>query len=341
MSLVGRSTQGLFPQDEGSQGAVCMINIADLALDTAEKALKATARGGKKAVKLSATGIKSVIDNRTSLNKDLAELAKNGDRLDSIHISKKDKALFRNAFKKYGVEFAEAKTKDEVKMYFKSNDYDRVKESAQSIIDDLEEQLKQAQKRKQDIVNKKSQEETITTNSGKTVSAISIDEKELENIEKEISDIEKHIGHINDLKTQIDLQSLVNQNKELNSIDISKTDLSQLESLCKKYCVEIAVVEAADKSYHVFFKAQDYTRLESALKDISFDLDKSLNKDKAKEAKEVVNAEYEPVKGERVPMKDQIIKAQAKADQINKQRQQQQMKNRSKKRPDRTKGGAR
>lgn len=329
MSVIGRSTQGLFPQDEGSQGAVCMINVADMALDAVWKPIKIVgAKGLKSTAHIAATGIKSAISNIKSTDKDLADLAKNGEKIDSIHVDKKDAATFRTAFKDYGVEFAEKKSKDGVDIFFKSNDYDRVKPAVDSVIKDLN-----SQKDKQSVKG---------------------------NPEK-LKDINETLERVTDIKNQIDLQSLISQGKELNSIDIEKTDLKELQQLCKKYGVEIAVVQAADKSYHVFFKAQDYTRLEAALKDIGFELDKKLGK--TKEDIEIVYAEnniQDRVIGEeylklsndshiqrpgeerkRLPMKEQINEAKVQADKINKQRQKQQAKNRSRKRHGKTKGGAR
>ena len=100
----------------------------------------------------------------------------------------------------------------------------------------------------------------------------------------------------------------------------------------------MAVVEAENGSYHVFFKAKDYTRLEAALKDIGFELDKELGK-----TTNDLHIQQPGEKHKKLPMKEQIDKAKAKADKINKEQQKQIAKsqNRSRNKPGRAKGGAR
>lgn len=327
MSIIGRATHGLYPQDESSQGAVCMINIADIALDTVWRAIKVVeAKGIKPLAKVSTTGIKSMTSNMTSTNKDLANLAKDGDKLDSFTVDKRDLSMFRNAFKKYGIEFAEVKSNDGVEIFFKTKDYNRVKHAVESILKDL------------------------NIKKGK------YSEKENHQGVKSLNDT---IRRVEGVKNQVDLQSLISEGKELNSIDIDKTELKPLQRLCKKYGVEIAVVEAADGSYHVFFKAQDYTRLEAALKDIGAELDKELGKTpkdiqivyaeqniEMKDRPLLSNDSHIQRPGEerkKLPMKEQIDKAKVKADKINKEQQKQREKsqNRNRNKPGRAKGGAR
>ena len=327
MSIMGRTTQGLYPQDEGSQGAVCMINIADIALDTVWRAIKVVgAKGIKPLAKVSTTGIKSMTSNMTSSNKDLVSLAKNGEKLDSFTVDKKDLSMFRNAFKKYGIEFVEVKSNGSVEMFFKTKDYNRVKRAVESIIKDLS--------------NKKEKYSEIVNY-------------------QDVKSLNDTIERVEDVKNQVDLQSLISEGKELNSIDIGETELAPLQKLCKKYSVEIAVVEAADGSYRVFFKAQDYTRLEAALKDIGVELDKELGKTpkdiqivyaeqniEMKDRPLLSNDSHIQRTGEerkKLPMKEQIDKAKVKAVKINKEQQKQREKsqNRNRNKPGRAKGGAR
>ncbi len=327
MSLMGRTTQGLYPQDEGSQGAVCMINIADIALDTVWRAIKVVgAKGIKPLAKVSTTGIKSMTSNMTSTNKDLDTLAKDGDKLDSFTVDKRDLSMFRNAFKKYGIHYAELKTNDSAEIFFLSKNYNLVKHAVESIIKDLDN--------KKEKCSEKGSYQDIKSLNGV-------------------------LERVKDIKNQVELQSLISEGKELNSIDIDKTDLKPLQKLCKKYGVEIAVVEAADGSYHVFFKAQDYTRLEAALKDIGAELDKELGKTpkdiqivyaeqniEMKDRPLLSNDSHIQRPGEerkKLPMKEQIDKAKVKADKINKEQQKQREKsqNQNRKKPGRAKGGAR
>lgn len=327
MSLMGRTTQGLYPQDEGSQGAVCMINIADIALDSVWRAIKIVgAKGLKPLAKVSTTGIKSMTSNLSSTNKDLVNLAKDGDKLDSFTVDKKDLSMFRDSLKKYGIEFVEVRTNDGVEIFFKTKDYDRVKHSVESILKDLN-----------------SRKEKYS---------------EKGNIEA-VKDIDRTLERVVEVKNQVDLQSLISEGKELNSIDIEKTELKSLQKLCKKYGVDIAVVEAADGSYHVFFKAQDYTRLEAGLNDIGVELDRELGKTpkdiqivyaeqniEMKDYPLLSNDSHIQRPGEerkKLPMKEQIDKAKVKANKINKEQQKQREKsqNRNRNKPGRTKGGAR
>ena len=393
MSIIGRATHGLYPQDEGSQGAVCMINIVDIALDTVWRAIKVVeAKGIKPLAKVSATGIKSMASNLSSTNKDLANLAKNGDKLDSFTVNKKDLSTFRNAFKKYGIEFVEVKTNDGVEIFFKTKDYDRIKHAIQSILKDLNSR-KETMSKDENIIETEKINEAVENvsikeknNPDKIKSAAysaandssnqKDDNLEEENKSKErnreaINDIDKSIDRVMEIKNQVDLQSLISQEKELNSIDIGETELAPLQKLCKKYGVEIAVVEAADGSYNVFFKAQDYTRLEAALKDIGIELDRELGK--TPKDIQIVNAEQninditlskrprpkKPINrpgidrqrvtmeeqiskdshiqrlGEerkKLPMKEQIDKAKVKADKINKEQQKQREKSQNRNR---------
>lgn len=381
MSLMGRTTQGLYPQDEGSQGAVCMINIADTALDTIWRVIKiAGAKGIKPLAKVSATGIKSMASNLSSTNKDLVSLAKDGDKLDSFTVDKKDLSMFRDSLKKYGIKFVEVKTNDGVEIFFKTKDYDRLKHAIQSILKDLNSR-KETMSKEENIIETEKISEAVENvsikekyNPDKIKSAAysatndSSNQKD-DNLEKEnkskeknreaINDIDKSIDRVMEIKNQVDLQSLISQEKELNSIDIGVTELAPLQKLCKKYGVEIAVVEAANGSYNVFFKAQDYTRLEAALRDIGTELDRDLGKTpkdiqivyaeqniEMKDRPLLSNDSHIQRPGEerkKLPMKEQIDKAKVKADKINKEQQKQREKsqNRNRNKPGRAKGGAR